>query len=95
MTIEWHRLENSGKGSWTDVAEVGRGCLVRTGYLSATLSLCFVEGACLDDFDRGGRCRRAAQALIEVIGAEGPESLEQTVSRAVELIKKLKGVDNG
>lgn len=37
-----------------------------------------------------GRIRKAAQTLIEEIGADGPESLEQTVKRAVTELGRIK-----
>jgi hypothetical protein len=39
--------------------------------------------------DARARCREAAQILIEVIGAEGPESVVETASRAAEAIRDL------
>jgi hypothetical protein len=41
---------------------------------------------------RVGR-RSAAQSLIEVIGAHGPESIEETAERAVKEIKRLRGIE--
>jgi small-conductance mechanosensitive channel len=36
------------------------------------------------------RCRRAAQMLIQEIGAQGPETLTQTAQRAVDIICALR-----
>ena len=43
----------------------------------------------------GARAREAAQLLIEEIGASGPESIVETAQRAVEKLRRYRGVTKG
>jgi len=40
--------------------------------------------------DLRARARRAAQILIEVIGAPGPEYVDETAQRAADVIRELR-----
>lgn len=51
-----------------------------------------LDPECAEERDARAACRLAAQILIEEIGAPGPETVVETATRAVEIIRSLRAI---